>query len=62
MVVKITRLGPRRLDDDNLAACCKYVRDAIAAKVGVDDGDARYTWVYEQRIGPYGVEVEMSNR
>lgn len=59
LVVTITRVGPRRLDDDNLAAACKYVRDQIAAEVGVDDGSPLYTWQYEQRAGDYGVEVEI---
>lgn len=62
LTVTITRVGPRRLDDDNLAASCKYVRDAIAAAVGVDDGSAQYTWRYEQRVGKYGVEVEIEQR
>src|ERR1043165_6538891 len=51
LLVTITRVGPRRLDDDNLAGACKYVRDQIAAEVGVDDGSPLYTWRYEQRIG-----------
>ena len=62
LVVTITRLGPRRLDDDNLASACKYVRDQIAAIVGIDDGSASYTWVYKQLIGAYGVDVEIISR
>jgi hypothetical protein len=58
----IVRTGPRKLDDDNLASACKYVRDEIARKVGVDDGSDQYTWQYDQRIGDYGVEVEMITR
>jgi hypothetical protein len=57
--VTITRVGPRRLDDDNLASAAKYVRDAIAEAVGVDDGSALYEWRYAQRVGKYGVEVEV---
>lgn len=60
LVVTITRVGPMRLDDDNLATACKYVRDAIAHRVGIDDGSDLYTWVYRQRIGKYGVEVEIT--
>ena len=56
-VVTITRIGPRRLDDDNLAGACKYVRDQIATMIGVDDGSPLYTWRYEQVIGRYGVVV-----
>lgn len=61
-VITITRVGPRKLDDDNLAAACKYVRDQIAAIVGVDDGSPMYTWRYAQRTGPYGVDVQIETR
>lgn len=62
LTITITRIGPRRLDDDNLASACKYVRDQIADIVGLDDGSSMYTWRYNQRIGAnsqYGVEVEI---
>lgn len=62
LVVVITRVGPRRMDDDNLQGACKYVRDAIAAVIGVDDGSRRYTWVYRQRIGKYAVQVDIKPR
>ncbi len=62
LVVTITRHGPRKLDDDNLAAACKYVRDQIAEEVGMDDGSPLYTWVYKQVTGPYGVDVEIAPR
>jgi len=62
LVITITRIGPRKLDDDNLASACKYVRDAIAATIGVDDGNPGYTWQYSQRKGEYGIEVEMFPR
>lgn len=62
LLVIITRIGPRRLDDDNLASACKYVRDVIAKKVGLDDGSDQYTWRYEQRIGDYGVDVDITTR
>lgn len=60
--VRIVRIGPRPLaDDDNLSGGAKWIRDMIAEVVGVDDGDKRYVWVYEQRRGvkrPYGVPAE----
>ena len=62
LVVTITRIGPRKLDDDNLASACKYVRDQIAKAVGVDDGSDLYTWRYAQRKGKYGVDVEIISR
>lgn len=62
LLITITRVGPRKLDDDNLASACKYVRDQIAASVGVDDGSPLYTWCYEQKTGKYGVDVEITSR
>lgn len=62
LVVIVTRIGPRRLDDDNLVAACKYIRDQIASEIGIDDGSPLYTWVYKQRIGKYGVNVEIMPR
>lgn len=48
--VTIVRVAPRLIkDDDNLAAGCKAVRDEFAAWLGVDDGDKRVTYRYEQR-------------
>lgn len=46
--VTLTRYGPRRLDPDNLASSHKWVQDATAEFLGVDDGDERLEWVYEQ--------------
>ena len=62
LLVTIIRVGPRELDDDNLSSAAKYVRDQIAATVGVDDGSPLYTWRYEQRKGAYGVDVEITSR
>ena len=38
-VVRITRVGTRRYDDDNLVGGCKELRDAVAAALGLP-GDA----------------------
>ena len=62
LLITIARIGPRKLDDDNLASACKYVRDQIATAVGVDDGSSQYTWQYKQKIGAYGVDVEITPR
>ena len=37
--VRLTRLSPRRLDDDNLASAFKAVRDEVAFQCGFDDRD-----------------------
>lgn len=60
--VLLTRIGPRRLDSDNLAGACKAIRDGVADWLGIDDGDPRVTWEYGQRRGKareYAVEVEV---
>lgn len=44
----LTRIGKRFLDDDNLAGAFKAVRDEIAALIGIDDGDSRLKWHYNQ--------------
>lgn len=48
ILVMLTRHGVRRLDSDNLASAFKGVRDGVAAAIGIDDGDPRITWMYEQ--------------
>ena len=61
-VVTITRIAPRALDDDNLAASAKHVRDGIADAMGLDDRDPRVRWRYAQRSdgrGVYGVEIRI---
>lgn len=61
--VRLTRIGPKPLDSDNLAGCFKHCQDQIARKLGVDDGDtAKITWQYAQmpiRIREYAVKVEI---
>jgi hypothetical protein len=60
VVVTITRVGPRLYDRDNNVACQKSVIDAIAVWLGVDDRDARVSWIYEQRKGkPACVEIRI---
>ena len=60
--IKITRIGKRKMDSDNLAISAKHVRDGIADALGVNDGDeSKVLWFYEQKIGKeYSVEIEIS--
>lgn len=61
-VVRLIRVGPKRLDSDNLAGSFKHVQDVIAKKLGVDDGDERIKWEYAQvAVGKrlYAVRVEV---
>lgn len=61
--ITLTRVGKRRLDDDNLAGAFKACRDSIARCYGTDDGSELYKWKYSQRTGKvYGVELEIEVR
>jgi hypothetical protein len=56
--VRLTRVAPRKLDDDNLASACKGVRDEVAAMLGVDDGDERLVrFSYGQERGEWGARI-----
>ena len=58
--VRVVRVAPRDLDDDNLARACKAVRDEVARWLGVDDRDPRVTWHVGQAKGrarQYGVRI-----
>jgi hypothetical protein len=69
----MTRISPRQLDSDNLAAALKAVRDGIASWLRIDDGSPLVEWRYEQEKGDepcirveicvceYRVETESSN-
>jgi hypothetical protein len=46
--ISIITLRRRLLDSDNLVGSCKPLRDAIARSIGLDDGDKRLRWQYEQ--------------
>ena len=61
-VVTIARLSRGELDDDNLRASAKAVRDAVAHALGVDDGPAGpVAWSYAQvRARGYGVRVTIA--
>jgi len=61
--VRLTRIGPKALDSDNLAGAFKAVRDQIAKEIGVDDGAVKQiSFEYAQEsIGArrYGIRVEV---
>lgn len=63
--VTIVRIGPKRLDSDNLASSLKGVRDGIADALNIEghDNDMNINWTYTQSpIGKrqYGVHVVIS--
>ena len=55
--IKLTRIGKRYLDSDNLPMSMKYIRDAIADQIfpglapGQADNDERLSWEYNQTKG-----------
>ena len=58
--VCITRIGPRPMDDDNRTASAKGTRDAIAAWLGVDDGDSCVAWEVRGEVARgYAVRVQI---
>lgn len=57
--VTMTRVAPRRLDDDNLAHAFKAIRDEVAAFFGHDDGEACWEWVPTQERGAPAVRIEV---
>jgi len=60
--VTIVSFRHKELDDDNLIAGAKSLRDAIATSLGVDDRDKRLSWEYHQVItrGAEGTLVNVS--
>ena len=64
LLITITRIGKRKMDDDNLAGSAKYVRDGIADGLGINDGDEKAAiWIYKQEIGTqYGCRVTIEKR
>lgn len=60
--VRLIRTSPRALDDDNLAAGFKAVRDGIADALGINDRDPRVVWKYGQerqaKVSSCRVEIE----
>ena len=49
LIVTLTRIAPRKFDSDGVVASLKHVRDGVADALGVNDGDERIEWRYEQR-------------
>ncbi|MCE9567793.1 MAG: hypothetical protein K8U57_37820 [Planctomycetes bacterium] len=62
VAVTWTRIGKQKLDDDNLARSFKSLRDRLAEWLGIDDGDPRITWRYQQSHGSPGVTVQIESR
>lgn len=65
-VVKLTRIGPKKMDTgDNLSSAFKGIRDQIARQLGTDDGGDEVEFQYAQMpIGSrdYAVKIEISSQ
>lgn len=59
LVVRLTRVGPRELDSDNLTGSLKAVRDGLASWLRLDDATPLVRWEYGQERGEPGVRVEV---
>lgn len=59
LFVRLTRVAPRRLDSDNLAGALKGHRDAVAARLRVDDASPLVGWEYQQATGEPAVVVQI---
>jgi hypothetical protein len=58
--VRLTRLSPATLDDDNLVSAFKRLRDQIAKVIGIDDRSPCVAFcVAQQRAKPANVRVEV---
>lgn len=62
VTVTITRIGPKLMDDDGNQISAKHLRDGIADRYYLDDASDQIQWVYAQRKGDYGVELEIRPR
>lgn len=63
VVITLTRIAPRELDDDNLRAGFKGLRDGIADWFQVNDRTPLIRWEYAQRRGEpkqYAAEVKIT--
>jgi hypothetical protein len=65
-VVWLTRMSMGTLDDDGAASACKATRDAVAAWLGVDDGEVdKVAFGYSQAKcgrGQHSVRIEIISR
>lgn len=63
IVLRLTRIAPRQLDDDNLRGALKAIRDGVTDALGLPcDRDERLTWVYLQDrgdVGQYAVRIRV---
>ncbi len=59
LIVTLTRVAPRALDDDNLRGALKAYRDGVAMWLRIDDASPLVKWEYAQAKGEAVVKVEL---
>ena len=60
LTVKLVRLAPRIMDDDNVQASLKYLRDAVADVLGSRDNNPLIHWQYgQEKSQRVGVRIEL---
>lgn len=59
VIVTLTRVSPKKFDDDNWIAAAKPVRDGVADAFGMRDDHPCFRWKYDERRGDYGVEIKL---
>lgn len=57
--VRLTRVAPRALDGDNMQGAMKSYRDAVAARLRIDDATPLVAWAYHQVSGEAEVVVQI---
>ena len=61
IIAVLTRFGPATMDRDGNVRALKAVQDAVAAWLGIDDGDEQQLFVLHQQVleKTYAVKVEL---
>lgn len=60
LAISFVRVGKKDLDSDNLQSSMKAIRDGVADALGINDGDKRITWDYQQEKGKeYAVKIRI---
>jgi hypothetical protein len=63
VVVRVIRVGGKKLDSDNAVRAVKACRDEVARWLQVDDADPRVKWVVRQQPGwVQGVIIDVRTR
>lgn len=59
LTITFTRVSVSRMDPDNLAGAMKHIQDALCHVIGIDDGDERLTFVYQQKRAAHRHEMRV---